>query len=111
MIAFVHRLVSHGKKARMFSARIRLQSWAKPRNFPRQVTDERVANQKLAALLKDLEREEHGISVPKPLRDAAQKPIKAHVEDFLADMKAAGRSTNTLAKYGSALPNLCTRCG
>jgi len=111
MIAFVHRPVSHGKKARMFSARVRLESWAKVRNFPLHVTDERVAKQKLAALLKDLEREEHGIAVPKPLRDAAQKPITGHVQDFLADMKAAGRSANTLAKYGNALPKLCTRCG
>lgn len=111
MIAFVHRPVSHGKKARMFSARIRLETWSKVRTFPLQVTDDRVAKQKLAALLRDLEREEHGIGVPKPLRDAAQKPINGHVLDFIAEMKAAGRSANTLSKYGNALPKLCTRCG
>ena len=110
MKAYVFPPNKHGKKARIWSCRIRLGSWDRERTFPFHVTDKRVAEQKMRALISELEREEAGIAVPRVQRDAAQKPLAAHLKDFLAEMKAEGRAPNTLGKYRHAIGNLCRRC-
>ena len=62
-------------------------------------------------LVQQLEQEGAGIISPKLMRDAAQTPIVDHLKAFLADIKAKGRSKNTLSKYGNCIPKLCKRCG
>ncbi len=111
MKCFLFHPTAHGKKARLFSCRIRLDGWQKARTFPLHVTDRRVASQKLAELLREIEQEQHGIIAPKLLRDAAQTPIADHLRAFLADLKALRRAPNTLARYESVIPTLCERCG
>ncbi len=111
MICFPFQSFSHGKKIRLWSGKVRLDSWLKTRVFPLHVTDKRVAEQKLTALVKRLEQEEAGIIAPKLLRDAAQTPIAGHLAAFLADLTANGRSRNTLGKYRNCIPKLCERCG
>lgn len=100
-----------GVKSRLWSARIRLGSWLKARTIPLHVTDKRVADQKLAKLVQEFEREAAGIIAPKLMRDAAQTPIAAHLAAFLADLQAQGRAPNTLGKYRNCIPVLCKRCG
>lgn len=111
MIRYLLQPVSHGRKSRLWSARIRLDGWLKPRTFALHVTDKRVAEQKLEKLVQDLEKEAAGISIPKPMREAAQNPIAGHLRAFLVDLKAKGRSANTLGKYRNCIPKLCQRCG
>ena len=111
MIRFVIQPISHGKRFRLWSARIRLDGWLKAKTFPLHVTDERVAEQKMAKLIQELEQEAAGIIAPKLMRDAAQTPIAGHLKSFLADIEAKGRSKNTLGKYRNCIPKLCKRCG
>lgn len=111
MIRHVIQPVSHGKRSRLWSARIRLEGWLKPRTFPLHVTDKRVAEQKLEKLVQELEQEAAGIISPKLMRNAAQTPISTHLGAFLADLQAKGRSKNTLGKYRNSIPKLCKRCG
>ena len=51
MIAFLFQPHNNGGKSRLWSARIRLEEWPKPRYFPLHVTDKRVADQKMRALI------------------------------------------------------------
>jgi integrase len=110
MIRHVIQPISHGKRSRLWSARVRLDGWLKARTYPLHVTDKRVAEQKLEKLIQELEKEAVGIIAPKLMRDAAQTPIADHLKAFLAD-KAKECSKNTLSKYRNCIPKLCDRCG
>jgi integrase len=111
MKAFLFQPTRHGKKSPLWSARVRLGSWSKSRDFHFHVSDKRVASQKLEMLCQDLEREDAGIISPKVMRDAAQTPVAEHLKAFLADQEAKGRAQNTLTKYANCIPLLCKRCG
>jgi integrase len=111
MIAFLFHPHSNGRKSRLWSARVRLDEWPKPRYFALHVTDKRVADQKLRALVTDLERETHGVGIPKPTREALRTPLKEHHTAFLAACEASKLSQNTLNKYRHSLPKLFDRCG
>jgi hypothetical protein len=110
MINFLFQHKWSGVKSRLWSARLRLNSWLKPRTFPLHVTDKRVAQQKLGQLLGELEREAAGIGAPKVQREAVHAPLLTHLRAFLAQCEATGRSKNTLAKYSQSLPKLFERC-
>lgn len=110
MIAFLFQAVSHGVKSRTWSARIRLDEWPKYRVFPLHVTDKRVADQKLRELVSELERETHGVGIPRPTREAWRTPLIEHHAKFLKACVAAKLSDNTLDKYTHSLPLLFTRC-
>jgi integrase len=75
------------------------------------VTDKRVAEEKLAAIVKEEEQVAHGIGTPRAAADAAQRPLVELQAAFLMDMRAAGRSRNTLKRYGSDLRTLTAACG
>lgn len=110
MIAFLFQPYRHGEKSRLWSARIRLDEWPKYRVFPLRVTDKRVADQKLRELVTELERETHGVGIPRPIREALRTPLIEHHARFLKACKAAQLSDNTLDKYTHSLPLLFTRC-
>jgi integrase len=99
-----------GTKARLWSARIRLDGWLKARTVALHVSDKRVAEQMLEKRVQEFEREEAGIISPKLMRDGARIAIADHLNAFLADLEARGRSANTLSKYRNCIPLLCDRC-
>ncbi len=111
MICFLFQPSRGGKRSRLWSARVRLDDWAVPRTFPLGVSDKRVAQQKLTALTRELEREAAGISVPRVQREGLQKPLSEHVGAFLADLKGKGRAHGTVKRYRTLLRVLFTRCG
>ena len=110
MIAFIFQPRRKGQKARLWSARLRLDEWPKARRFPLHVTDKRVADQKLRDLVTDLERETHGVGIPKPTREAWRILLTEHHKAFLAASEAARLSANTVGKYRHSLPKLFARC-
>jgi len=55
-------------------------------------TDRRVAEKKQAELAAESQQEAAGIIAPKPLRDAAQRKLSDHLQDYLADVVARRRS-------------------
>ena len=111
MIAFLFQPSRGGERSRLWSARIRLDEWPKSRTFPLHLTDRRVADQKMRDLVSELERETHGVGIPKPTREALRQPLKEHHTAFMAAGKSAGLSPRTQIKYGQNLPNLFKRCG
>ena len=111
MIAFVFQPRRSGERARLWSARVRLDEWPTARTFALRVSDKRVAQQKLAELLRELEREAAGIVVPRVQREALALPLSEHVEAFLADVKGKGRSHGTFKRYRTLLRVLSARLG
>lgn len=95
----------------MWSGRIKLDGWVRTKDYPLGVTDKRVAEQKLAALVKELEREDAGISVSRVHRDALLRPLSDHVAAFLADLKGKGRAVRTIKSYRNLLRITFERCG
>jgi integrase len=111
MIAYLFQPFKNGEKSRLWSARIRLDGWPKLKYFPLHVTDRRVADQKMRELVTELERDAHGVGVPKATREAQQTPLLEHHAAFLAACESAKLSPNTLNKYRHSLPKLFERCG
>ena len=99
-----------GEKSRLWSAGVRLDEWPRERRFPLHVTDKRVADQKLRALVIELEREVHSVGVPKPTREAWKTPLIVHHAAFIAHCEMIKLSVNTLNKYRHSLPKLFARC-
>jgi integrase len=64
----------------------------------------------MRAILTDLERETHGVGIPKPTREALRTPLSEHHAAFIAACEAAKLSKNTVNKYRHSLPKLFERC-
>lgn len=56
------------------------------------VADKQVAEKKAREFIQEMEREAAGILEPRVIRDAAKKPLKDHLEDYVADLERRGRS-------------------
>jgi integrase len=80
-------------------------------HVPLNVTDKRVAEQMLAEMVRERERESVGLSVPRSIKEAFAAPLSCHVERFLGDLKAKGRSGRTISRYRSLFTILCRGCG
>lgn len=104
MVRFLFQHKRKGDKARLWSARVRLDGWSKRRTFPLHVSDKRVAEQKLAKLIEELEREAAGIGTPKVQKEAAQTPLAEHLQAYAAELQGLGRAKGTLTKYTQMLP-------
>ena len=56
------------------------------------VTDKQVAEKKAQEFIQEKEREAAGILEPKIIRDAAMRPLTAHLQDYLADLEKRNRA-------------------
>ncbi len=110
MRAYLFQPSRDGVKSRLWSAGVRLDEWPREQRFPLHVTDKRVAEQKLRELVIELERESHGVGIPRSTREAWKLPLAQHHTVFLKAGEAARLSPNTLAKYRHSLPLLFSRC-
>jgi len=110
MKSYLFRPSRNGEKSRLWSAGVRLDEWPRERRFPLHVTDKRVADQKLRALVTELEREDHGVGIPKPTREASKLSLNKHHEAFVAHCETIKLSPNSLSKYRHSLPKLFDRC-
>ena len=57
-----------------------------------ETTDKHVAMQKLKEIVSEKEKERAGLLAPKIERESATRPLKDHLDDFLADLKVKGRA-------------------
>src|ERR1019366_9712880 len=77
---------------RLYRGRFKLDGEFKVTTLPLHTTDKQLATQKLLAVVRQREKELAGLAGRKPLREAAQSPLLAHLDDFLADLRAGKRS-------------------
>jgi integrase len=73
--------------------------------------DKQVAERRRSEMLVEKEREAAGISVARPLREAAQKPLSEHLEDLLGDLRAQGKGGKYLANIEHRVGVLIKSCG
>ncbi len=98
------------KRGRLYSARIRLDGQSKVESFPLGCTNLQVAEKRLSELISEKEREEAGILAPKLQRESANKPMKAHVQDWI-DAKERTRNNRYLLAVRNRWHRLLNDCG
>lgn len=115
MIAYVFKPARWVKGRReerdYYSGKLRLDTWPKERVFALQTPDRRIAEAKLAELAKDFEKEALGMTPARSIREALGTPLSDHLDTFVADLKAKGRTKGTLRKYTGTLRLLFDRLG
>ncbi len=111
MKAFVFRPVRKGVRSSLWFARICLDGWTKTREVCLQVTQKRVAEEKLRAMVKEFELEAVGLSPAASVRSAAQKPLLEHLAMYLEAIAAAGKSQNTVSAYRRGISTFLKRTG
>ena len=76
------------KISRLYYGKYRLPGDRKINVVALAVSDKQVAQEKLKQIVSEQERETVGLIAPKKIRDSGQKALNAHVEDFIADLRA-----------------------
>lgn len=96
MIQYVYQPKRKGPRQKLsqenYRGRYRLPWERKITDVTLETTDKRIAEQRLAATVKEAQDEHAGIIAPKPMRDAASTPLVDHLADLVAHLKAAGRA-------------------
>jgi hypothetical protein len=72
------------------------------------VSDKQTANKLAQDFLAELQREEAGIIEPKLLRDAAKRPLKSLLEDFITDLETKNRAGQYIRDVRTRLGRLFT---
>ncbi len=74
-------------------------------------TDKRVAEKKLAELVRRAEHERAGIAIADPLRQAAMRPLADHLGDFVADLRVKGCDDEYIRHVEARTRSLMRHCG
>src|SRR5258706_2781010 len=74
-------------------------------------SDKSVAEKKRAELLREKEHERAGFIPPKAVRDAAQRRLTEHLQDFVGDLRRRGKSEKYLANIEFRVGKLIADCG
>jgi integrase len=114
MKAFVYkpRQMKDGKSVpkRIYRGRFRLQGEMKVTDVSLETTDKLVAERRLAELITERERERAGIVAPLCQREAAKKPLTEHLDDFVADLYALGRTQAYVSHVRTRVRALLKAC-
>jgi integrase len=97
-------------QSRMYSGRYRRPGQTKITTVALNVTDRDVAERKLRELIRDIEREEIGVSVPKRMRVAAEAALVGHITAYCADLRARRRASEHVATTERRLKKLSADC-
>ena len=97
--------------SRLYSAKIRIDGERQILNVPLHVSDKQVAEEKLRKLVQEREKELHGLSPAKGMRDAANELLSKHLKDFIADLEAKGRNEQYIAEFENRVTLLIAECG
>ncbi len=80
------------EESRCYYLRYRLGSMRRDKWVSLGVTDKTVANKKADEIIREKEMEQHGILQPKIVRDSAKRPLREHLEDYVADLEKRNRA-------------------
>jgi len=101
-------------EARIYSLRYRYDGMAVDRWKSLHTSNKEAAEEKARQFKKEFEHEQVGLIPIKAQRDASRTLLRAHLEDFLADMEACGktgRRNKTIKQYRSRIVRLLDECG
>jgi integrase len=74
-------------------------------------SDKQVAEKRRAERLREKQHERDGLILPKPVRDAAQRKLSEHLQDFVGDLRRRGKSEKYLANLQFRVGALIPGCG
>lgn len=97
--------------SRVYRGRFRLEPEEKLTDVGLGTSDKRIAEQRLAELIREREHERAGIVPPKRLRDGAQRLMTEHLGEFLADVGARGRTKTYVRRVRQRVRILVRDCG
>jgi integrase len=105
--------IKNGKRvrAKLYRGRFRFDGETKIHDVPLHTTDKQIAEQRLNKIVLEAEREREGLIAPKIERDAANREILQHVEDFITSRVSVGRDRQYVKQLGNQLHRLCGECG
>jgi len=97
-------------KSLFFVLRLKIDGKKFGKDIPLQVRDQQVAEKMKAEFIREKERELAGILEPKPLREAAQKPLCDHLADFVADLRSRNKDEHYVDIVETHLLKLFKEC-
>ena len=97
-------------KARLYSGRYRLADEGKITQVELGCTNRQVAEKKLREIVQEKEREAAGMISPRVERDAAQKPLRDHLGEMIAE-KSSVRDSHYLSNLKHRVLRLIADCG
>ena len=111
MTFYVYKNKRKGKARKTWRGRYRLDGDAKPTEVALGCRDRQTALEKLREIVKVREQELAGILPPKPLREAAQRLLTDHLDDFTRDLTTRGRDHDYVYNLDKLVTRLLTECG
>ena len=107
MIAFRFRQ----KGRRIWRCRYRVGDATQITEVSLHTPDKRVAAERLRDLVRELEREAAGIISPRLQRNAAQRNLLDHLEDYVRDLTTLGRDSMYIYNIEKRVSRLIAECG
>jgi integrase len=115
VIQYVFLPIRHDRAASRSRAeyigRYKMPGMKKPATVRLRVTDKRIAEQRLMEIVREAENEAAGIVMPKPIRSAAVLPFVQHLDAFVTDLRARGRSKMYVRNVAMNVKHLIASCG
>ncbi len=104
---------SDGKKSqqRMYRGRYRLDGDKKITDVPLQTFDKQVAVERLKKIIREKQQQREGLIASKPQREAAQKALAEHLEDFIRSRQSIGRDEKYVKELRKKVLKLVGDCG
>jgi integrase len=102
-----------GKKSqqRMYRGRYRLDGDSKLTDVPLHTFDKQVAVERLKKIVREKQQQREGLIASKPQREAAQKPLAEHLEDFIRSRQSIGRDEKYVKELRKKVLKLVEDCG
>ena len=79
-----------------YSGRLRMPWETSVSTVALNTTDKRLAVHKLSQMAEEREKEHNGILAPRPVREAAARPLFELLDDYLLELKSRNRAPSTL---------------
>ena len=95
----------------LYRARVRFPGERKVRDIPLGVTEKRSAEQKLAEILTEKSQEAASLIPSQKVREAAETPLKTHLNGFLEELATAGCVPRYVKGVETYVGTLIQQCG
>lgn len=96
---------------RIWRLRYRFGDMPKPLTVSLKTSDKRIAEKRANEFREEWEREHEGIGVPRREREAAQRDIPGHLDEYVSELTARGRVREYTRQVRSRVTRLCADCG
>ena len=99
-----------GKESRHYVLRVHPRPGLKPLQIPLHVSLKENAEKRKREILLEMEKEQAGLLPPKPLREAAQQPLRQHLEQYAESMEQRGRAPAHIRGEKNRLDRIFSGC-